>query len=136
MAILHEAGYPERLRPTELVELRRRLVDYYLAVDAGKRIEFPHEIGVFLGYPAQDVRGFMEGRKATCRGAWHAYGDEQLPGSRFRVLGCTSGTAAAALPLVSRSTRSSRKRCLHSGNKARTGQRVRAVQETIQGGKA
>ena len=86
LSILREQGYCGADRRELLVELRRRLVDYYLAVDAGKRIEFPHEIGVFLGYPAQDVRGFMAGEKATCRGAWHAYGDEQTARRRFRML--------------------------------------------------
>ena len=39
--------------------------------------EFPHEIGVFLGYPLQDVIGFIEnhGRNFTCCGFWKSYGD-------------------------------------------------------------
>ncbi len=39
--------------------------------------EFPHEIGVFLGYPLQDVIGFIEnqGRNFTCCGCWKSYGD-------------------------------------------------------------
>lgn len=39
--------------------------------------EFPHEIGVFLGYPLSDVVGFIEnsGRNFTCCGCWKAYGD-------------------------------------------------------------
>lgn len=41
--------------------------------------EFPHEIGVFLGYPLSDVVGFIEnsGRNFTCCGCWKAYGDPQ-----------------------------------------------------------
>ncbi len=39
---------------------------------------FPHEIGLFLGYPVEDVLGFMkspeEGVKYT--GFWKVYGDE------------------------------------------------------------
>ena len=40
---------------------------------------FPHEIGVFLGYPAADVRSFMAdgGKKASSTGCWKAYGDER-----------------------------------------------------------
>ncbi len=38
---------------------------------------FPHEIGLFLGYPPEDVRGFIEGRKDyKCIGCWKVYGDE------------------------------------------------------------
>lgn len=39
--------------------------------------EFPHEIGVFLGYPLQDVIGFIEnrGRNFTCCGFWKSYSD-------------------------------------------------------------
>ncbi len=41
--------------------------------------EFPHEIGVFLGYPLGDIRGFMEHRGANCKcsGCWKVYTDEQ-----------------------------------------------------------
>lgn len=47
--------------------------------------EFPHEIGLFLGYPPEDVRGFMEngacGQK--CTGCWKVYGDEESAQKRF-----------------------------------------------------
>lgn len=38
---------------------------------------FPHEIGVFLGYPLTDVIGFVEnnGKNYTCCGCWKSYGD-------------------------------------------------------------
>ena len=38
--------------------------------------EFPHEIGVFLGYPLEDVIGFIEngGKNFTCCGHWKSYG--------------------------------------------------------------
>lgn len=45
--------------------------------DAGS--DFPHEIGLFLGYPPEDVRGFMEesaARPCKCVGCWKVYGDE------------------------------------------------------------
>ncbi len=48
-----------------------------------KRIEesdsFPHEIGVFLGYPLCDVQGFIvnEGRNYKCAGPWKVYGNER-----------------------------------------------------------
>ncbi|MDR0732220.1 MAG: DUF3793 family protein [Treponema sp.] len=39
--------------------------------------EFPHEIGFFLGYPPQDVLGFIWYRGAGCKlcGPWKVYGD-------------------------------------------------------------
>lgn len=38
---------------------------------------FPHEIGLFLGYPPEDVLGFMENRTGSkCVGCWRVYGDE------------------------------------------------------------
>lgn len=40
--------------------------------------EFPHEIGLFLGYPPEDVRGFIENKAEHCKftGFWKVYGDE------------------------------------------------------------
>ncbi len=39
---------------------------------------FPHEIGIFLGYPLDDVIGFIEnnGRNCKCAGCWKVYCDE------------------------------------------------------------
>ena len=39
--------------------------------------EFPHEIGVFLGYPLVDVKAFVEnkGCNSICCGCWKAYAD-------------------------------------------------------------
>ena len=39
---------------------------------------FPHEIGLFLGYPPDDVKGFIEDRNAKnllCSGYWKVYGN-------------------------------------------------------------
>lgn len=39
---------------------------------------FPHEIGLFLGYPPEDVCGFIENKAGNykCCGCWKVYGDE------------------------------------------------------------
>lgn len=39
--------------------------------------EFPHEVGLFLGYPLEDVVGFVEqqGRGCKCQGLWKVYSD-------------------------------------------------------------
>ncbi|MBQ8404343.1 MAG: DUF3793 family protein [Clostridia bacterium] len=41
--------------------------------------DFPHEIGLFLGYPPEDVKGFIENKAEhyKCVGHWKVYGDEQ-----------------------------------------------------------
>ena len=38
---------------------------------------FPHEIGVFLGYPLEDVKGFIANGGQNCKstGYWKVYGD-------------------------------------------------------------
>lgn len=47
--------------------------------------DFPHEVGLFLGYPPEDVRGFIENRadRYKCAGLWKVYGDEQEAKRRF-----------------------------------------------------
>lgn len=47
---------------------------------------FPHEIGVFLGYPLEDVKGFIAhgGKACKCTGCWKVYGDEQQAQKTFR----------------------------------------------------
>ena len=50
--------------------------------------DFPHEIGLFLGYPLQDVKGFIEqkGQNYKCRGLWKVYGDEEETKKMFRKI--------------------------------------------------
>ncbi|MBQ7515492.1 MAG: DUF3793 family protein [Schwartzia sp.] len=47
---------------------------------------FPHEIGLFLGYPPHDVRGFIEhkGRGFLCCGPWKVYEDAEAARALFR----------------------------------------------------
>ena len=57
------------------------------------RREFPHEIGLFLGYPLEDVEGFIAngGRSCTCCGCWKCYGDPEAARRRFaRYRRCTA----------------------------------------------
>ena len=48
--------------------------------------EFPHEIGLFLGYPPADVKGFIEnkGENPKCTGLWKVYADEEHAQKMFR----------------------------------------------------
>lgn len=65
---LREQGYPNAPLDLLLSTLSRRLC---------LNRDFPHEIGIFLGYPLADVTGFIEnkGQNYTCVGSWKSYGD-------------------------------------------------------------
>ena len=55
--------------------------------------EFPHEIGVFLGYPLADVVGFIQnrGQNFTCCGCWKSYSDPAAARQQFAQLSkCTA----------------------------------------------
>ena len=81
--ILKEKGYRGVSGDHLVAELTR-----HLAADK----EFPHEIGLFLGYPPCDVRGFMaDTRKGVkCVGCWKVYGDEEAARRTFmRYQKCT-----------------------------------------------
>jgi len=76
LQLLQEAGYRGRTSEQCIAELMRRLK----TCD-----EFPHEIGLFLSYPPEDVRGFMEHRsEAKCTGCWKVYGDADKAQETFR----------------------------------------------------
>lgn len=47
--------------------------------------DFPHEIGLFLGYPPEDVQGFIECGPdcAKCTGCWKVYSDEESARKTF-----------------------------------------------------
>lgn len=66
LSILRPLGYDGKER--SVVSFIERLKGRF---DEG----FPHEIGLFLGYPPHDVRGFMEdgGRGAIASGYWKVY---------------------------------------------------------------
>lgn len=77
--LLDRLGYRESTVEGRLQELRRRLA---------RRKGFPHEIGLFLGYPLEDVLGFMadeRGKNCKCTGCWKVYGDEEAARARFTL---------------------------------------------------
>lgn len=71
-ALLREYGYGGM----DLEEMLDRLSGRIRAF-SGKGMGFPHEIGAFLGYPVEDVRGFIEneGQKYLMIGYWKVYND-------------------------------------------------------------
>ena len=68
--ILQKRGYETKNPECCIVQLVR-----YLESDEA----FPHEIGLFLGYPPSDVECFMKhSRKGVkCSGCWKAYSDPE-----------------------------------------------------------
>ncbi|MBS5582843.1 MAG: DUF3793 family protein [Caecibacter sp.] len=51
---------------------------------------FPHESGIFLGYPLEDVTGFIEhgGNDAKLCGEWKVYGDAKKASALFAAYHC------------------------------------------------
>lgn len=74
--LLAEAGYDD-FRPGRC--LPRLLQRFRCGGD------FPHEVGLFLSYPPEDVRGFIRyrGRGSKCTGCWQVYGDAEQARRRF-----------------------------------------------------
>lgn len=67
-AFLRRYGYRNLEPDAALDRLRERIREAE---------RFPHEIGLFLGYPLEDVIGFIEnqGRNSKYTGYWQVYGD-------------------------------------------------------------
>lgn len=68
--ILSELNYPISNADQCVVHLVKRLHESE---------KFPHEIGLFLGYSPEDVKGFIDNKAQNHKrvGAWKVYGDEQ-----------------------------------------------------------
>lgn len=64
---LHKYGYPNSGKLSENIEFLRSRI--------GENAEFPHEVGVFLGYPMCDVYGFINHKNVGCMytGYWKVY---------------------------------------------------------------
>lgn len=75
-SFLRKSGYSgDKGLNSALAFLRRRF----------QNIEFPHEIGLFLGYPMEDVRGFIRNSGANSKytGDWKVYGDVNRAKAQF-----------------------------------------------------
>ncbi len=77
-SLLRRFGYPAG-NPNQCVA---RLIGRLEKYDS-----FPHEIGLFLGYPPEDVRGFIEQGAANYKyaGFWKVYGDEEKAKKTFAL---------------------------------------------------
>ena len=65
-SLMKSLGYLDHRMGNCLNILRKKLSEYK---------EFPHEIGCFLGYPFEDVVGFMKHEKCSYYGVWKVYGN-------------------------------------------------------------
>ena len=74
--ILEECGYQDRRREKCIIRLIQKL---------RQQEDFPHEIGLFLGYPPKDVIGFIECGPDCCKccGCWKVYSDEESAKKKF-----------------------------------------------------
>ncbi len=82
--MLEEAGYGSNSASRCIRELIRRLES---------QEQFPHEIGLFLGYPPEDVRGFIEQKAGNYKmiGTWKVYGDVEKAKRTFQAFrSCTA----------------------------------------------
>lgn len=81
--LLAKCGYVSETPEGCIVQLLRRFAECD---------EFPHEIGLFLGYPPEDVCGFIANKACgyKCVGYWKVYGDEEKAKKAFaRFEKCT-----------------------------------------------
>lgn len=79
---LGEYGYTVFEIAAVLKRLRARYQQY-----AGGGMEFPHELGVLLEYPVEDVEGFIRNRGENSLAAryWKVYHDPQEAERKFRI---------------------------------------------------
>lgn len=75
--ILSQFGYQHGVSVEEALER--------LKLNLQESDAFPHEIGLFLGYPAEDVQGFIENRGcgAKMSGIWKVYSDVEKAARMF-----------------------------------------------------
>lgn len=73
-SFLREYGYEYDRKEEELEKVLARLAQRVCEY-SGNHICFPHEIGAFLDYPVEDVKGFIrqEGRGSLLTGYWKVY---------------------------------------------------------------
>jgi len=65
---------------SNLIRLHHRMNGFYNKVK-----DFPHEVGIFLGYPICDIKGFLEnkGEKYLLSGYWKIYDNLEETKKRF-----------------------------------------------------
>lgn len=78
--LLRTVGYEEG----DFIHCIGKFSKHYQNYLEGKQ-EFPHEMGIFLGYPPEDVRGYLNnsGSNFLCSGYWKVYENESVKKQLF-----------------------------------------------------
>ena len=78
LSILSKKLYPTESVQSCVSELIKRL---------NTQKEFPHEIGLFLGYPSEDVEAFIKNKAKGAKfvGTWKVYSDEENAKKKFAL---------------------------------------------------
>lgn len=83
LSFLRDFGYCEETLEALLVRFGQRFRQYRNR----EELVFPHEMGVFLGYPMDDVKGFIqnEGKNYLYCGYWKVYGNVEKCKDLFKI---------------------------------------------------
>lgn len=76
-SFLKDYGYDKAAKLDSYLKMLKKRIN--------EEADFPHEIGVFLGYPLDDVKSFIEkkGKNCIACGEWKVYHDAQAANCLF-----------------------------------------------------
>lgn len=83
-AFLQQQGYAVHSAQACIAHLKKRLEQSHCERTCDD-CEFPHEVGLLLGYPYEDVMGFIAhgGKNDLCCGQWKVYTNEESARKTF-----------------------------------------------------
>lgn len=91
----NEAALTQRLMPADVqaflhsegYEKTERLIDILATLRSHSVGCCPHEVGIFLGYPLEDVLGFIanDGKNCLACGYWKVYADPDAKAAQFKA---------------------------------------------------
>ena len=86
--ILYQLGYPYNTHK-DINKMFAIFKEKYVGYMEGK-CKFPHEMGIFLGYPVEDVIGYLKnnGKNSICVGYWKVYKDKEEKQKLFKEFEC------------------------------------------------
>lgn len=81
---LYQLGYPYDMHK-DINKMFMIFKEKYIEYMEGK-CKFPHEMGIFLGYPIEDVIGYLKnnGKNSVCVGYWKVYKNKEEKQRLFR----------------------------------------------------
>lgn len=90
-AFMVSYGYTEEMELDDMLIYAAKRFRLY----KNGQIGFPHEMGIFLGYPLGDVKGFIrhKGRNCLCTGYWKVYENKQQALETFKLYSKVKGIA-------------------------------------------